>query len=202
MKKILKDALKAHDLDKARTVLVEMMTKTPGNVTVLEDIRESIEKTPDLFQVDDGKFYARSAEEMTETLIEELRKDLTTNFSLPKYRLYTEVQALKNSNPKYYNGRQEVCGPIRYEIAVEAIEETVPALGDEECYAKEVRRRHRISLGRGIGLAVIIAGLVASIVGICVPVRFMIGLGIGVLMLGATVVYTAINRLEASVMME
>lgn len=202
MKKILKDALKAHDLDKARTVLVEMMTKTPGNVTALEDIRESIEKTPDLFQVDDGKFYARSAEEMTETLIEELREDLATNFSLSKYRLYTEVQALKNSNPKYYKDRQEVCGPIRDEVAVEAIEETGPDAGYDEMAEKEIRQYRRTVIGRSIGLAVLILGLVASIVGICVPVRFMIGFGIGVLMLGATVMYTAINRIEASVMME
>lgn len=202
MKKILRDALEAGDMTKARTVLVEMMTKTPGNVTVLEDIRETIEKTPDLFQADDGKFYARSAEEMTETLIEELRKDLTTDFSLPKYRLYTEVQALKNSNPKYYKGRQEVCEPIRDEIVVEAIEESGPESEYDEMAEKKIRHRHRSAAGRGFGLAVIVLGLVASIVGICVPVRFLIGLGIGVLMLGATVAYTAINRFDAGVVME
>ena len=36
----------------------------------------------------------------------------------------------------------------------------------------------------------------ASIVGLCVPVRFLIGLGIGVIMLGTAIVYLSLRKVS------
>lgn len=187
MRKQLKEALEANNIEKARGLLVEMMARNPGNVTVLEDIRETIEKTPGLFQADDGKRYAASADEMTETLIVALREDMAGNFSLQKYRLYAEVQARIKGDPAYYKGGTEVCAEVVDEVRRD---------GAPDGQASGSHRRRGAAVGRAVGFVVMLIGAIAAIVGICIPIKFMIGLGIGVLMLGSTVVYTAINRLD------
>ncbi len=206
MKDTLKQAVKSGDIRQIRAIMIDSMTCCAGNTATLNQITEAIEKVPGLFDRDDGKFYAASARDMTETLIDSLREDLGSNFSLPKYRLYTEVQALRVSDPDYYAEREKeqkesVAYPdgtltiteeiVGGKVTAASVSETpLPDAGHDTA-----RRRHkRSALCRRIGYCVMTAGVVASIVGLCVPVRFLIGLGIGVIMLGTAIVYLSLRK--------
>lgn len=143
---------------------------------------------------------------MTETLIDSLREDLKVNFSLPKYRLYTEVQALMVENPNYFSDRQEEIDElVTYPDGTLAITEEVTdgkitaasvsetPMSDAERHMS--RRKPKASaVSRKFGYGVMAAGAAAAIVGLCVPVRLLIGLGIGVIMLGSAIVYANLRR--------
>lgn len=206
MKDTLKQAVKSGDIPQIRAILVDVITHKAGNVAALNEITETIENVPGLFDKDDGKFYASSARDMTETLIDSLREDLKGNFSLPKFRLYTEAQALTVENPNYFSDRQEEIDElVTYPDGTLAITEEVTdgritaasvsetPLSDAERHMS--RRKPKASaIGRKIGYGVMAAGAATSIVGLCVPVAFMVGLGIGVIMLGSAIAYANIRR--------
>lgn len=72
-------------------------------------------------------------------------------------------------------------------------EENVPPAEENVPPVEEGKKKTVSAVGRTFGYVVLLLGLAAAITGLCVPVKFLIGLGIGVLMLGAAIVYTAIS---------
>ena len=174
MKKTLQIAIEANDLPQVRSLLIEMIRRSPGNVPALEDITETISSVPGLFEPDDGKTYAPSARDMTETLIDSLLEDLSCNFSLPKFRLYTETQALRHADRDYYSGREIGNAPA-----------------DE--YAGN---RKNSGMIRRIAYIIMALGAAAVIVSLCVSLKFLLGIGIGVIMLGSAVGYRGVARIR------
>lgn len=217
MKKKLQQAIEAHDVPTVRNILIEMVTAKGGSVSALEDMAGAIAATKDLFVKDDGKIYASSAKELTATEIEALREDVKQNFSVPKFKLLAEVQEIERTHPSYFKNRvQEVNLNVDYaedtmiedtmiieeEIVADRVvvaeiadrpDKSDPAdcPGSLDCSSRPDKSGRAIKI---CGYVIMLLGLVTSIVGLCIPVRFMIGLGIGVLMLGAGIIYVSINQ--------
>ncbi len=93
---------------------------------------------------------------------------------------------------------------------VDIVAEKVDAVCPDDCAVQEVAEesitteqpeastasgeKKPCAVGRTFGYVILLLGLAAAITGVCVPVKFLIGLGIGVLMLGAAIVYASISR--------
>lgn len=172
MKNKISKAIQANDIPQVRTLLIEMMSSHAGHTRTILEISETIASTPGIFDPDDGKKYP-APHELSEEHLRILSEDLRQNFSLPKFRLFTEVHARIVRDPAF------------------ALKPT--ARETEEAAIESNKRRHSRPL-RMAGYILMALGIVASIVAICIPVRFLIGLGIGVLMLGLAVTYSAIPR--------
>ncbi|MDE6006181.1 MAG: hypothetical protein K2G67_01325 [Muribaculaceae bacterium] len=172
MKNKITKAIQANDIPQARELLIEMMSSRAGNTKTILEISETIASTPGIFDTDDGKTYP-VAHEITEEHLAILSEDLRRNFSLPKFRLFTEVHARIVRDPDF-NLKSSSSNP--------------------ESNSEDNKKRRHCRPLLIVGYILMALGIVASIVGICVPVRFLIGLGIGVLMLGLAVTYSAIPR--------
>ena len=179
MKNTLKEAMKANDLPKIRELLVEIIRNESGTTTRIEEVTEALETTPGLFDLDDGKNYPRSAERMNEELIDRLADDLKSNFSLEKFRLLTEVYAKKAEDPDFYTPNPSA------EVKPADEKKGSP----QECKAC----KKKCNCASVVGAVIMALGCAAAIVGLCVPVKFLLGLGIGVFMLGTAFVYMSIT---------
>lgn len=174
MKKALQEAIDSADTARIRSLLTDMAAGSRGSIPAIEDITAAVATVPDLFEPDDGRFYASSAEEMTPALIDALRQDLDSNFSLPKFRLFVETQAILHRDPKYYSHRRQesdAVGP-----AAESAEAVTTGAG---VFSK-------------VAFVIMAVGVAAAVVGICVSLKFLLGVGIGVVMLGSALAYRAI----------
>lgn len=179
MKNKIKKAVEANDIPKIRLLLIELMATRAGKTSVLMEISETISSVPGLFEKDNGKTYP-SAIDLTPEGLERLRLDLADNFSLPKYRLFTEANARMQRDPDF-----QLHSPIPKKETLEGI------LATPEEPKDSIPRNKPLLI---VGFILMILGAVTSIVGLCVPVRFMIGLGIGVILLGAATAYAALPR--------
>lgn len=213
MRKALQKAIDAHDITGIRMILIDMASKPAGGISSINDITETIIDVPDLFEKDDGREYAPSPREMTEDLITSLRDDLYENFSLEKFRLLTEVREIERTNPKYFKNRTrtvkteefypdgtlEITEHIVGDDIVTAEVVEMEAAGEPEQESKAsgtvaaTAARYR-QFSQLFGYVIILLGVAAAIVGICVPVYFLIGVGIGVMMLGSALVYVMLER--------
>ena len=176
MEKAFKEALDANNLPRVRELLIETITNEADDTDHLETLKTVIETTPGLFDDDNGKFYAPTAADMTPALTMELIDDLKSNFSLEKFRLLTEVYALRVDG---YMPDDEV-NPVK---ASEPSGSKTSGGDKPKC-----------SCGKVAGWVILILGLAGAIVGLCVPVKFLLGLGIGVFMLGLVLLYTNMTR--------
>lgn len=172
MKDSLKKALETSDLPSLRRQLVDIITAHPHRTSTIEDVTQVLGNTDHIFEPDNGRHYP-AVSEMTETLMTELRDDLMTNFSLTKFRLYAEALDA-GVRPMAKRHRKEA----------DTASET----------PTDSNQTPRATIGLTLGWIVLILGLITTIVGICVPVRFMIGLGIGIFMLGTAVAYLNVER--------
>lgn len=177
MKNKIREAIEANDITRVRVLLIESMSKNAGKSAALTEISETVSSLKDLFEPDNGKAYP-GAHEMTEVGLKELTEDLHQNFSLPKYRLFTEVHARIARDPEFSLSEEP-------EVT-------------ENLEASPLQPQRPRSITKTIGFILMILGAACSIVGICTGVKFMIGLGIGVIMLGSAIVYSGIPRSSSS----
>ena len=184
MKKALQEAIDSADTARIRSLLTDMAADTRGNAAVVEDITAAVASVPGLFEPDDGKFYAVSAEMMTVPLTDALRQDLDSNFSLPKFRLFVETQAILHRDPKYYSRRMQ----------------------ESDAVGSTAESAEAVTTGAGVfskvAFVIMAVGVAAAVVGICVSLKFLLGIGIGVVMLGSALAYRAIvardRRMQAA----
>lgn len=162
MKNTLKKALESNNLPEIRESLIDIIRYKSDEPVSIDTVTEVIETTPGLFDKDNGKYYADSAAELTGEQLDKLTEDLKSNFSLEKYRLFTEAYAILAENPGYYDKKAASSGST--------------------------------SPGKIFGFILMVLGCAAAIVGLCVPVKFLLGIGIGVFMIGTAVVYINIRR--------
>lgn len=187
MKKKLKAAVEAADVPQVRSILVDIIGHGAGDTASIEDVTEAIANTPGIFEPDDGKFYAARPEDMTETLIETLRSDLDRNFSLEKVRLYTEVESIKARRPHYFRDREKQMRAMAEETC--EVLAVVPELSDQADPAERPAPAARV-----IGYVIMALGAAAAITALCVPVKFLLGLGIGIFLLGTAVTYMTLVK--------
>lgn len=191
MEKTLMEAVKANNIAQIREALTDIIIKDSGKTVPLETVTEVIEMTPGLFDEDDGTTYAASPAEMTDEMTSRLQRDLKKNFSIDKFRLLTEVYALKAQNPKSYKNTGIVeDASVTEEERARMVEDAAAAFG------ADTPRKN--ASGRKVGIAIMILGCAAAIVGLCVPVKFLLGLGIGIFMLGTALTYINIRNDEPS----
>lgn len=184
MKKSLQEAIDSADKARIRSLLTDMAADTRGNAAVVDDITAAVASVPGLFEPDDGKFYAVSAEMMTAPLIDSLRQDLDSNFSLPKFRLFVETQAILHRDPKFYSHLMQESDATG--LITESAEAATAGAG---VFSK-------------IAFAIMAVGVAVAVVGNCVSLKFLLGVGIGVIMLGSALAYRAIvsrdRRMQAA----
>lgn len=188
MKKALQSAIDSADIILIRKTLVDMVSRNPGSASVIEDVTAAVASVPDLFEPDDGKAYPASPYDMTETLIESLSVDMSRNFSLPKFRLFVETQAVLHRNPKLYSrtAPENDAATSPGESALLSEPDSVTTA------AGHVRSGRKTGTLRRIAYVIMAAGVAAAVVGLCVSLKFLLGVGIGVVMLGSAIAYRAI----------
>ena len=190
MKKKLKAAVEAADVPQVRSILVDIIGHGAGDTATIEDVTEAIANTPGIFEPDDGKFYAERPEDMTETLIETLRADLDRNFSLEKVRLYTEVESIKARDPRYFRDREKQMRAMAEEAGEALAAAPEPAEPSDQAAPAE----RPAPATRVIGYVIMALGAAAAITALCVPVKFLLGLGIGIFLLGTAVTYMTLVK--------
>lgn len=190
MKKKLKAAVEAADVPQVRSILVDIIGHGAGDTATIEDVTEAIANTPGIFEPDDGKFYAERPEDMTETLIETLRADLDRNFSLEKVRLYTEVESIKARDPRYFRDREKQMRAMAEEAGEALAAAPEPAEPSDQADSAE----RPAPAARVIGYVIMALGAAAAITALCVPVKFLLGLGIGIFLLGTAVTYMTLVK--------
>lgn len=190
MKKKLKAAVEAADVPQVRSILVDIIGHGAGDTATIEDVTEAIANTPGIFEPDDGKFYAERPEDMTETLIETLRADLDRNFSLEKVRLYTEVESIKARDPRYFRDREKQMRAMAEEAGEALAAAPEPAEPSDQADPAE----RPAPATRVIGYVIMALGAAAAITALCVPVKFLLGLGIGIFLLGTAVTYMTLVK--------
>lgn len=190
MKKKLKAAVEAADVPQVRSILVDIIGHGAGDTATIEDVTEAIANTPGIFEPDDGKFYAERPEDMTETLIETLRADLDRNFSLEKVRLYTEVESIKARDPRYFRDREKQMRAMAEEAGEALAAAPEPAEPSDQADPTE----RPAPAARVIGYVIMALGAAAAITALCVPVKFLLGLGIGIFLLGTAVTYMTLMK--------
>lgn len=188
MEKALQKAIEANNLPAIREALVNIIINDSGKIVPIETVAEVLETTPGIFDTDNGKQYAPTAAQMTDTQIRELIHDLKSNFSPEKFGLLTEVFAIKSNEGVTFITVEET-------RVIEPVIDSEPAEmknNDEEDYGENTESTGKS--GKKIGAVIMAIGCAAAIVGLCVPVKFLLGLGIGVFMLGTAFVYMSITR--------
>ena len=190
MKKKLKAAVEAADVPQVRSILVDIIGHGAGDTATIEDVTEAIANTPGIFEPDDGKFYAERPEDMTETLIETLRADLDRNVSLEKVRLYTEVESIKARDPRYFRDREKQMRAMAEEAGEALAAAPEPAEPSDQADPAE----RPAPATRVIGYVIMALGAAAAITALCVPVKFLLGLGIGIFLLGTAVTYMTLVK--------
>lgn len=190
MKKKLKAAVEAADVPQVRSILVDIIGHGAGDTATIEDVTEAIANTPGIFEPDDGKFYSERPEDMTETLIETLRADLDRNFSLEKVRLYTEVESIKARDPRYFRDREKQMRAMAEEAGEALAAAPEPAEPSDQADPAE----RPAPAARVIGYVIMALGAAAAITALCVPVKFLLGLGIGIFLLGTAVTYMTLMK--------
>lgn len=179
------------DRRQVRKLLIEAISR--GGSADIEVITYAIESTPDLFDRDDGKVYPE-ASEMTPPHVAALREDLKENFSIPKLQLLTDLYGLINADmePTAPGTRAPRASETSADESADSSALSESEHRDMEDYGP--REPHSGSkAGRVVGYLLILLGVAAVVVGVSVPVNFLIGVGIGVIMLGAAVVYMSIK---------
>lgn len=176
-------------MPRIREILIEIVSGRNHDTEIIEDITEVVGNTEGLFEPDDGTANATAASELTLSSIETLRERIRENFSLQKFRVLAEVQEILRKDPDFYERRES---GLRDTITLAAERAEICRQTDAE------REENRTNPGRRatriFGYILILCGIAAAIVGVAVPVRLLLGVGIGTAMLGIAVTYASLPK--------
>ena len=177
MKPKFKRAVDADDIIDVRLFLSNELMLDPRGHTFEEMKSYAEENLNDLYEPDNGKVYPTDSDEWTKDTLFEIKNDLDSNFSKQRLETYEKVakHVLKdkaidleaNENVKSYENQYE------------------ESYNDYQSSTKSRRTRNNNIYG---GIAV--AGLAASIVGICVSRALITSLGVGGLVVGGLLYLT------------
>ncbi len=209
MKRTLKAAMEAGDVARVRGILLDALRRKPGNKETLESVRMAMTSVEGIFDEAGEPLYTLPPEEWNESYARSLEAALVKNFTSERLGHYTEVVVALESRRHDPSAPADAPSPAgdsldeEIEIRVARLTEIVPPeevveltereasddAEDEE--GREVRKGH--SATKIFGYVLILLGAAAAIVGMCVPAHFIIGLGIGTLMIGSAIAYIGIS---------
>lgn len=208
MKKNLSEAIAAGDAVKVRTLLLEMLRRDAGRKDTLLSLAAAIEM-PNLFENPSGVLYILPKEEWNLSYARAVEEGLVRNFTRDGLRHYSEVMVELAARRR--NGDDGLTAPsadseVRGEAVV--LTEVSPQEGDgpadgalteivaiqevEDLSEEPVRssgKRRPGYIGIAVGYCLMAIGVLAAIVSLFLPVKFLLGLGIGTLMVGSAVTY-------------
>lgn len=213
-RKQLEDALHNHDSGEVREIIIKLLQLKAQRRETLELVTIAISKGENLFEPDDGELRVLERENWSAGYCDELAEAVKMNFSLKKLQMYSEVAMELARNPearKRGESIDEAARVMEMEIQDVTTPDSTPVSSaarpsrltnsssnqektDESPVNNPKTERTKKSAVKIIGYVLILMGIAAAIVGICVPVKFLIGLGIGVIMLGSAVTYLGINH--------
>lgn len=188
----LKEAVRARDIPRVRDLLIALIIRESGNINAIESITDVLESTPGIFEPDDGKNYPTS-DKMTPAQTKQLIEDLKSNFSVEKFSLLAEIYELRKPGSVNPSASEAVSTSDEGERKPVSEAEREEMLADAKA-VYGAGSKPKCNCGRVTGAVMMALGCAAAIVGICVPVNFLIGVGIGVFMLGSAWLYMNLPR--------
>ena len=168
-RKQLEEALKAKDKMRVRAIVMEALEYHAGKREALEVVAFALDSDVELFEPEDGRLRRLPREQWGPEYEREVREGLKENFSFPALQTYADIVTEMAANP---------------EMGASPQEEEASDSG------RAIRKPNPLKV---VGYIIMLLGVAAAIVAVCIPLRFLIGLGIGVFMLGSVVTYLAIK---------
>lgn len=218
-KKRIDEAAKYNDIGTIRELIIDVLTRRPADRESLDIVAYAMDKSPDLFDEDDMTVETLSKEEWTDGYARKVGDALKRNFSRRKLSMYAETMTELARNPKAHElANEKESDGARYAARMErqaAKEEAALQDSLRKAEERDAREEEKLREGKAryesdavlservarpsgvmkiIGYILMALGAATSIVGLCVPVRFMIGLGIGIILLGIALVYINLHN--------
>lgn len=195
--KALEDALKAGDKIRVREIVLEELGKRAGHRDALEIVTFAISGDENIYDPDDGSVRVLEKEFWSAAYVDELRSTLGRNFSLKGLKLYMDVTTELANNPDARRNGEEIDRLAIVEVNDnnDMPDAVSTVMQEQENQAGQMVSEHKnsISATQMAGYILIIAGVIASIVGLCIPLRLLLGIGIVVILGGAALGYVAIS---------
>lgn len=168
------EAVRFDDAAGVREMIIETLTESPDSMATEEMITFAMDEIPELFAADDGLVLIADPEEWDEAYFAKAESDLRNNFSRDKLVHFQKVSSKLSGNR-----------PMQSDIK--------ESLSEDEIHMSRREAQPSPAMGK-LGYVLMFIGAAGAITGLFVPVKFLLGLSIGVMMLGIAVVYMNIRK--------
>lgn len=198
----------AEDVQGVRGIILDLIISKAGKTRTLDTVRYAMEKSPGLFEEDNGNIEIRGKETWTQPYVRDLYHALEENFSRKKLLSFVDAGSALALDPAAYKeasaaevARREaeadalVADSKDYEEKVMICDENVIIYEDYPADREESNLRKKGNPGNVFGIILMVLGVAAAVVALCVPhILFLLGIGIGVFMIGSSVVYLGMSH--------
>lgn len=211
----LEEAVRSGNVAAVRVALVEAVQNRADKPATLHSMRYAISATPGLFEPDNGRIEILDRESWTNGYVRRMIKAINENFSSEKLSRLLEVCSIMKRRPQEFRRANRAEKKMEQAMAaaepVEVVEEVASVVDDNGAVVLEIEELDtefagkmpgaaashsaRVSkAGRITGYVLIALGLVCLIVGLCIPMRLLLGIGIGAVLVGSAVAYNYLQR--------
>lgn len=191
-RKKIEKALQAGDTAAVRRELLDIARNHADNAGALDAVKLAISKSKDLFVKDNGAFRFEKRRDWSAEYRDRLAEALKSNFSREKLSALVEVELALKSDSDASKGHETVKEDISADADAVAPEmhlsEKIPA--DDQWSHPE---RCKLSGVKIAGYVMMLLSLAAIIVALCIPITWLLGVGIAVFMIATAVTYLNIR---------
>lgn len=203
------DALiEAEDVQGVRGIILDLIISKAGKTRTLDTVRYAMEKSPGLFEEDNGNIEIRGKETWTQPYVRDLYHALEENFSRKKLLSFVDAGSALALDPAAYK-EASAAEAARREAETDALfadskdsdenviicDENVIIYEDYPAGREEANLSKKGNPGNVFGIILMVLGVAAAVVALCVPhILFLLGIGIGVFMIGSSVVYLGMSH--------
>ena len=184
----IEKALQAGDTAAVRRELLDIARNHAGNAGALDAVKLAISKSKDLFVKDNGAFRFEKRRDWSAEYRDRLAEALKSNFSREKLSALVEVELALKSDSDASKGHETVKEDISADADAAAPEmhlsEKIPA--DDQWSHPERRKLSGVKIA---GYVMMLLSLAAIIVALCIPITWLLGVGIAVFMIATAVTY-------------
>lgn len=187
-RKKIEKALQAGDTAAVRRELLDIARNHADNAGALDAVKLAISKSKDLFVKDNGAFRFEKRRDWSAEYRDRLAEALKSNFSREKLSALVEVELALKSDSDASKGHETVKEDISADADAAAPEmhlsEKIPA--DDQWSHPERRKLSGVKIA---GYVMMLSSLAAIIVALCIPITWLLGVGIVVFMIATAVTY-------------
>lgn len=203
------DALiEAEDVQGVRGIILDLIISKAGKTRTLDTVRYAMEKSPGLFEEDNGNIEIRGKKTWTQPYVRDLYHALEENFSRKKLLSFVDAGSALALDPAAYK-EASAAEAARREAETDALfadskdsdekviicDENVIIYEDYPAGREEANLSKKGNPGNVFGIILMVLGVAAAVVALCVPhILFLLGIGIGVFMIGSSVVYLGMSH--------